>query len=112
MADEQPVTDISVMEAEGASDKPEVSTEEHDCETPNRWRRTMFIFVSCGLAYVSVMVLAFLGTGKIAEMVADGLISFLMVVAVSYVAAHSIDRSEIFTKMSERFGRRYNAKDE
>lgn len=111
MADEKPETDIGAMEAaEEVTAQP--TAEEHDCDKPNRWRRTVFIFVSCGIAYVSIMVLAFLGNGKIAEMVADGLISFLMVVAVSYVAAHSIDRTEIFTKMSERYGRRYNMKDE
>lgn len=111
-----PQTDIAKMETvapeEGAKcDGPDMDPETpgHQCEPPNRTRRTWFIFVSVAIAYLSVMGLAFFGSGKIAELVADGLVSYIMVIAVSYVAAHTIDRSEIFEKMGQAFGRRYNS---
>lgn len=113
---EQPITDINAMDSSAGA--PQDAGQEKDIvedgatDAPSRWRRTVFIYVTVAVAYVSIMVLAFKGSGKIAELAADGFVSYIMVTAVAYVAAYSIDRSEIFTKMGERFGRRYNHRDE
>lgn len=67
-----------------------------DCEEPNRSRRTYFVFVSVGVAFVADMYLALGGySGKIPELVADGLITYMLTACVAYLTAHSLDRSKI-----------------
>ncbi len=110
MADnEKPITDINAMEEAAPTAEESAAAPAHDCDVPNRWRRTMFIYITVGVAYGSIMAIVFLAQdNKLTQMTVDGFISYIMVTAVAYVAAHTIDRSEVLSKL----GRRYNMKDE
>ena len=113
-----PITDISAMEREvspvivaATPDKVEpVSVDVVPVSADNvinRSRRTHFIFVSVFACYASVMLLAFYGSGKLAELASDSLSSFMLIMGVTYVTAHSVDRSDILGKIGEGFGRKY-----
>lgn len=81
----------------------------HSIQEPSRVRRAVFVFGSALASYSGAMALSFLGTGKIAELVADGLITYMIAIGVTYIAGHSIDRSELLSKLGESFTRRYTS---
>lgn len=82
---------------------PDVVEEHEDPSPPNRLRRTLFVFISCFMAYVAAMYLTLYGSGKIAEMVADGMTSYMLIVAVTYISAHSLDRSGLTDMLKRRY---------
>jgi len=71
---------------------------------PNRARRTWYIYILSVVLYFTILLLAYTGTTKIAELVVDGMLSLLMVVVVTYVTAYSVDSSEILKRLGHRKG--------
>jgi hypothetical protein len=64
-----------------------------------------------GVVFFCLGVAALMGfdvslTGKVADTVADGLISLAMFVSVSYLATHTVDTSGILNKVASRIGGR------
>lgn len=56
------------------------------------------------LAWATALVLTkFGGEGKIAVIVADSMMTYLLTMGITYIVGHSMDRSEVLSKM---FGRR------
>ena len=98
----------SVSDLEDSSSPPSVEGEDiHGTDgAPSRARRTAFVFVSTFVAFLGAMSLSFVGVSKIAELVADGLITYMIAMGVTYIAGHSIDRSEVLTRIGESFSRR------
>jgi hypothetical protein len=78
------------------------------CEVnkPSRKRRTYYVFVTTFVAYVTCVLFGVYGSGKIAEMVADGLISLMMMTSLTYITAYSIDSSEVLRKIGDRVSSR------
>ena len=105
MPDEQlPSQVITVMEgSKDEADEAAVHAPESNPNTPNRARRSYFVIASSVVAYISSMFLAMKGVGDIAAKVADSMMTFLTVVVPTYILGHSIDRSEVLTRIGERF---------
>lgn len=100
--DDKPVTDLKDMA--GSTDvEVETPTPAHDCDTPNRAIRRLFVFISMFLAWVTGLVLVkFGGEGKIAILVADSMMTYVITMGITYIVGHSVDRSEILGKVFRR----------
>lgn len=72
--------------------------------TPVRWRRTVFVYVTVTASFVVATYLALKGTGDIGGKVAESLLSYATVTSTAYIFGHSIDRSEILTKIGASYG--------
>lgn len=78
-------------------------------ETPkSQWSKSIFVFVVVAFCLVTSAMMGFDQTldTKVSEIVADGLISLAMFVAVSFLAAQTIDYSGVMGKLGNRLGGR------
>lgn len=66
----------------------------------NRTRRSIFVFAMCASCLTIATVMGFRTDliTRVNEIVADGLISLAMFLAISYVAGSSIDYSGVLTR--------------
>lgn len=79
---------------------------DEDQKTP--WVKNLFVFVIVAFCLVVATAMGFDQslTTKVAEIVADGLISLALFTTVSFLASHAIDYSGILTKVGNRMGGR------
>lgn len=88
---DKPVTDIKDMAG---------ST---DVDTPNRLIRRLFVYISMFVAWATGVVLVkFGGESKIAVLVADSMMTYVITMGITYIVGHSVDRSEILSKVFRR----------
>jgi hypothetical protein len=97
--DDEAVFDPAVEQGTAPADETPVA----DPQAPVRARRSYFVIASSGIAYLSSMYLAIKGSGDIATKVADAMMTYLTVVVPTYILSHSVDRSEMLTKIGESF---------
>lgn len=73
-----------------------------------QWGKSIFVFavVAFCLGVSARMGFDQTLTTKVSEIVADGLISLAMFVAVSFLAAQTVDMSGVLTKVGDRLGKR------
>ena len=88
---------------------PETVTEELQLQeaVPNRTRRAIFVFGTWMLCWAIAAYLSIMKTeGKIAELVVDGCTSYMIVIAITYITSHSIDRSHVITRVMDMVEKR------
>ncbi|MBS3648877.1 hypothetical protein KEU06_09685 [Pseudaminobacter sp. 19-2017] len=69
----------------------------------NRTRRALFVFITVAFCLTVVTVMGFNPelTGKVSEVVADGLLSLAMFLSISYVAGSTIDYSGVLARFAQ-----------
>lgn len=74
-------------------------------ENKTQWGKNSFVFVVVAFSLTIATIMGFDQglTTKVAEIVADGLISLALFSVVSYLASYSVDYSGLLTKVG-RFG--------
>lgn len=70
------------------------------------WTKVIFVFGTVSFCLVVSTMMGFdpAITSKVAEIVADGFISLALFVSVTFLAAETVDRSEILKRIASRTG--------
>jgi hypothetical protein len=78
-----------------------------DQEPVNRTRRFVYIATVTATSVILATVIAYTHPeGRVAEAVVDGLLTLAQIVAIAYVTASAVDRSNILGKIGESIGGR------
>ena len=76
---------------------------------PDRHRRALFVFGTWLLSYAIAAYLSLSGVqGKVAELVIDGCTSYMIIIAVTYLTSHSVDRANLFGRVMDMVEDRKN----
>lgn len=76
---------------------------------PDRHRRAVFVFGSWFLSWGVAAYLSIRGVeGKVAELVIDGCTSYMIIIAVTYLTSHSVDRANLFGRVMDMVEDRKN----
>lgn len=80
-----------------------------DEEQKTQWGKNAFVFIVIAFCLAIAAIMGFDQglTTKVSEIVADGLISLALFVAVSYLASYSVDYSGVLNKIGTRASGRY-----
>lgn len=75
-------------------------------ETKTPYGKNLFVFVVVAFSLSTATAMGFdqTLTTKVAEIVADGLITLAMFVTISFLASYSVDYSGVLTKVGGRVG--------
>lgn len=96
MSDDAPITDLGKMAA--------CVTD----ESPNRTTRRLFVYSTMLIALVVAVSLSVFGKtdNQNIKAVVDSMNTYLLTMGPVYLIGHSIDRSEVLTKLGESFERK------
>lgn len=87
------------------SDAPAPVAQPHECESPSRARRAVFVFGSWLLAFGAMVFFARSGIENgLTKTLVDGCSMYLIAVAGFYIAGHSFDRSTLSRRMGSYLG--------